>query len=1094
MRAGFRFDGVRIYARSRDLRKRGDRPCRMTLYLDNLEIAVRRRVQAPGAKTKSYTCHNNPPLFDWFGPTRRGIRLEYSRDPSFPPEVTTSVVLESTYPFYVPPTLPAPGTWYFRREIASDLVVGWSATQPVVIPERTHHYRLSPIDMDAVRKRPHPRFRVLLEETHRELTEVRRVRLLQYAVTEAKKGVPEHPGPYKPGDPRWPNWIDWYGSVADKITARTGRRLKRVAEAAMLTGAPEALDAARRLLVEACKWDPDGGSAERHGDLQAAALLQGMVWCWDVCSDRLTPDERRVALDVIRRRVLQFYERISPFRLNPAQNHSWKRNTVVAETALALMGDLPEAPEWLATAAHNFAYRILPSMGFDGEDAEGLPYWNYGVNMLANCADLLRFVAGVDVYDHPWLRRTCRFPVYCAPPNAYAVSFADNSHRGNASLVGPFGTRLVAWLGSRVHDPCALWYADVHDPVVTPRPPADVPQSICWPYIGYALFHTCLSEGLEDVAVGLRSGPYYAGHQHADNNGFVIHAYGDKLAVDGGYYDWYGSPHFKAYSIQTIAHNTLLVDGHGQKKEADGALRDFFDSPNFGYVVGDASNPEIYGKRLSRFERRVLFVKPAFVVVHDLIATDGRPRRVDWLLHAHTSDPFPADSAARTFEIRRPRAALFGTFLLPARLGLAVKKSFDVPPQKPRASVFLPWSEVQPEWTLWAAPERPFIRDDVFAVMEVVRGEAPKRVPSLVRRITSKTTVGCELRTPYGTCRLISRRIGAPAEAPIRGLDLECDGDAAAVLMDGGGRVLDAFAARATFVRFKGRRVSFYRRPAEADADRTTGALVDWKGGVESCSAPVDMDGRGEVLEGRIIRYAAGPLGVWWGTVRASKIERCRLRIIGWTGARPPHVRVNGSTRQGTDVTVVLRPGLACLTISGEGRFRRAILERLQYRIAPAERISGEVTPGPEDVLIDADAPGPFAQSEERQGRVMKKVAAHGGTAFCCIDGPVQWAEWRFTIPRDGRYELLVRAAGAHETVDREVRVDGTAFPEEGVAVRMRGTGGWCRTTNDWAWERVLTPDGKAATVHLRQGAHTLRWEYLDGSQNIDVFMFRRVR
>ena len=69
----------------------------------------------------------------------------------------------------------------------------------------------------------------------------------------------------------------------------------------------------------------------------------------------------------------------------------------------------------------------------------------------------------------------------------------------------------------------------------------------------------------------------------------MIHAYGEKLAIDGGYYDWYGSAHFKAYSMTTLAHNTLLVDGQGQaacKQGADGRILHYFDSPGYGYTGG----------------------------------------------------------------------------------------------------------------------------------------------------------------------------------------------------------------------------------------------------------------------------------------------------------------------------------------------------------------------------------------------------------------------------------------------------------------------------------------------------------------------------
>ena len=179
----------------------------------------------------------------------------------------------------------------------------------------------------------------------------------------------------------------------------------------------------------------------------------------------------------------------------------------------------------------------------------------------------------------------------------------------------------------------------------------------------------------------MHSGPYFAGHQHPDQNSFVIHAYGEKLAIDGGYYDWYGSPHFKAYSMTTLAHNTLLVDGTGQaacKRGADGRISHYFDSPGYGYCVGDASSSEIYGGKVSRFDRRLLFIKPGFAVIHDLVASASGAARYDWMLHAVV--PIETDESSHAFCIPCSAAALRGRFLAPTAVNLKVTSGFPVEP------------------------------------------------------------------------------------------------------------------------------------------------------------------------------------------------------------------------------------------------------------------------------------------------------------------------------------------------------------------------------------------------------------------------------
>ena len=49
-----------------------------------------------------------------------------------------------------------------------------------------------------------------------------------------------------------------------------------------------------------------------------------------------------------------------------------------------------------------------------------------------------------------------------------------------------------------------------------------------------------------------------ASHEHAYNNTFAIYKYAP-LIIDAGYYDLYGSLHFKNYYTRTIAHNSVCV-------------------------------------------------------------------------------------------------------------------------------------------------------------------------------------------------------------------------------------------------------------------------------------------------------------------------------------------------------------------------------------------------------------------------------------------------------------------------------------------------------------------------------------------------------
>jgi Heparinase II/III-like protein len=298
----------------------------------------------------------------------------------------------------------------------------------------------------------------------------------------------------------------------------------------------------------------------------------------------------------------------------------------------------------------------------------------------------------------------------------------------------------------------------------------------------------------------MHSGRYFAGHQHPDQNSFVIHAYGEKLAIDGGYYDWYGSPHFKAYSMTTLAHNTLLVDGQGQavcKTGSDGRIADYFDSPGYGYTVGDASNPVVYGGLLKRFDRRILFIKPGFVVIHDLLTSSKDEPQLDWLLHAIT--PITTDPSTAEFSLQCDKAALRGRFLSPAALHLSVKTGFPVEPVNRYSTDPVPKDKYFPEWILYARPKQPAGKTEFLAAMQIQRLGEKNDPAAKIDSLEAENAHCISLSCADSTHVVLFRKAGA--EGLLRCGALQTDGAAAAVELDSTGNVLNAFTADATFLR-----------------------------------------------------------------------------------------------------------------------------------------------------------------------------------------------------------------------------------------------------------------------------------------------------
>ncbi len=1086
VRAGLEFSGVQLYARVKDKPGKSRKTfARIRVWFDDIRLHVGAPAPAVGPLRVSLS---NPPFFNWkLLPGERSVRIEYSRDPKFPAGRTVAASVQTN--FYTPPRPVEPGLYYWRAWTRTKLDEGWAVAGRVEVPAEAHRFVTAPVSEVAVARLPRPRLLPYARIAEPDLAKRSPGDLKRLARRYYREGVPKHPGPWVKGDPRWPTWIEWYGKVAGRITGGTGRRLERLAYCAMLTRDPEIIQWTKELALKACEWDPNGGSHMRRGDIGAHHLLRGLCACYDACRGHMTPAERDTLKRIIVERTNQFYHHLNPFRGTAENNHAWLQTFGVGMAGLALMGDHDEAWDWAEYARQLYLGRFLCCLGYQGDNNEGLSYWSYGLSFIVQYADMMRAVCGIDLYRHPWLRQTDRFPLYCAPPGAWAVSFADTG-MPNHGMRGPAAVGWVRRLALRVGDPYALWYAGAQDPSgkLAPRPPVDLPQSIHYRFIGWAVFNTSLVEGRAGVTVAMHSGKYYAGHQHPDQNHFVIHAYGDKLAIDGGYYDWYGSPHFKAYSSNTLAHNTLLVDGQGQaarRRGADGRIVDYFDSSTYGYVVGDASDPDIYGGKLKRFDRRILFVKPGFVVVHDLVAPAGKSAKLDWMLHAVS--PIKIDAKTGAFDVARETAALRGRVLSPTGARLRVHTGFPVEPVNRYSTQPVPKDKYFPEWVLYASCDASPGGVEYFVPMQVQRLGEIETPRARIEPLPCEQGHAVRLTVGDAAHLVASRAIGA--KRVLRAGKLETDGDMAAIEVSRDGRVRRCFAARATFLRYAGK--TLLRSPARRD--------MEWHDRPELRSGPlkpgrVTVNGKPTALNGYQMRVGNDVIRYWWANVELAGSDRYTIQLDGWRGPGKPFVRLaqrplDLDPRARRPFSTWLNKGTYMLVVAGRGALAGVRFDGLSVKAAAARMLPRDYRPRPGGIVVEAEKPS--AEGPVR-GRIMKKVGASRGRAHCCWDTEGQWAEWTFRIPKAGAYELLVRGASVYDTILRELKLDGK--PLTPGIVRFTGTGGWCRDTNDWRYFRITSTDGRPLRVRLAAGKHTLRMEQRGGSMNVDCFVWEPAR
>ena len=463
----------------------------------------------------------------------------------------------------------------------------------------------------------------------------------------------------------------------------------------LITGEVRYAEVARSWLSELAHYPTGGGSQYSVGPY-IATLAQGYHWLGDV----LTLDERgaiRVQLTTL---VREAYDcSVTPDRAWWYRAHLhhdfWIPVAGFGLGALALLGEEPDAARWAARAAEELQH-ALDLLGADGAWHEGAADWVYGLVLFLLFSDVYRRAGGASLYDHPWLQNTWRYRLYCWLPDDTYVYLNDSFRSGRYNIMGSASSHVLRklageyrngymqWLAARderfdyaterpgvyrspydwttnlpyptstMH--CLAWNLLWHDPSVAATPPDDLPtahhfanQGIViarsgWTADSSVVTFSCAPVGGHEahrrVVAGDKRIARGLSHAHAQATSFTLYARGQYVVVPPGY-----------GKTASRFQNVVAVNGSGQLwgPEYDAEIRAVELSDDVDYVVGDATGtyPREFGIR--RHQRHLLFLKPHFLLVADLLDADpalgNRVRHYTWQLHTNpqevTTSAFP---------------------------------------------------------------------------------------------------------------------------------------------------------------------------------------------------------------------------------------------------------------------------------------------------------------------------------------------------------------------------------------------------------------------------------------------------------------------
>lgn len=581
----------------------------------------------------------------------------------------------------------------------------------------------------------------------------------------------------------------------------------------LITQEPKYAAAARKWVLHLASWSPDGPTNFRLNCEAGKVMLYRPARAYDWAWDTLTEADRVKVQRVMARRASDAWNSGEIGRgvghLNrPLSSHGNRVWHKLAECAIALLGDVPEAELWLDYAVNKF-YAAYPVWSdHDGGWHEGVSYWGGYMSKIVTWLQVADVALQIDGFKKPFFAQVGDYPLYVAPPGSPNMGFGDLSFRtvpggwggfieyflragaqsprhrsrGSASISaeqGQAGLSFAATIAGEEACHTGYWrwwtqqwkmsgpegvmgflYNASLPPLPPAKPPADLPASAVFRGIGVASLHTTLLDGAEDVHLLFKSSPFGSqSHGHNPQNTFQLNAYGEALLTTCVYRDLHGSKFHNQWVHSTRAHNGVLVDGHGQiphSAMSTGQIVEATFTPAWDYVEGDAVGA--YGGRLKQARRKIAFLKPDLIVIcDDLVATNA----VTFQFMLHALSPFKVNAPAARLSVTRPQAGAQVQYLSSTPLHFRQWDGFDPKPDR----------EFPNQWHVEAGTRVKLARLRVLTVIVPERAAQPA-IPWSAEWMESGTAVGAKVKRGNQTTLVAFRKAGQ-GSATLAGLSFD---------------------------------------------------------------------------------------------------------------------------------------------------------------------------------------------------------------------------------------------------------------------------------------------------------------------------------
>jgi hypothetical protein len=661
----------------------------------------------------------NPPRFTWMPAQYEEDRyeLQISTDESFSTEHTLTYG-PIPYNLFTPDQALSPGIYYWRYALKSELERSeWSQIRRFSVPEGLPETKLpSRKERYASVSNSHPRLwlqaselEAFTKKVHEDPTYCGWSEFFEKSVKVwLERPLIAEPKPYPENKRVAKLWRQMYMDCQESLYA-----IRHLAIAGVVLNDREILDRAKTWLLHVASWNPEGTTARDYNDEAAFRIAGALAWGYDWLYHELSEEERRDVREVLLKRTTQVaFHVIERSRIHqvPYDSHAVRSlSSVLVTCCISMFGEEQQAEEWLDYTLEYFACVYTPWGGRDGGWAEGPMYWTTGMAFLLEALNLVRKYTGIDFYKRPFFSKTGDYPLYCFSPETLRASFGDQSTLGDTvslktgfnirQYAGITGNGLYQWYFEQVKQRdtdsemkfynYGWWDFRFDDmvyqfdyPAITPVVPTpERIEAVKWfRDIGWVAMHHRMDDPDEHIMLLTKSSRYGSiSHSHGDQNAFLLHAYGEPLAIESGYYVAFGSTMHRNWRRQTRSKNTILIDGKGQYAGTDkalnmaayGTIEAAEQRPGCGYVRMNAT--AAYQEEfpyLKNYTREIYFFDNAYFVVVDLVDLN-QSGSIDWQFHTL----HPMTLKGQSFKLEGAKAGLEGRFIYSSSGDLSLRQT-----------------------------------------------------------------------------------------------------------------------------------------------------------------------------------------------------------------------------------------------------------------------------------------------------------------------------------------------------------------------------------------------------------------------------------